>query len=215
MTRRRGLFITVEGSEGVGKSTCMEVISQELVRAGVSIVGTREPGGTALGEAIREVLLDTHWTGMGRDTELLLMFAARAEHIGKVIGPALSRGDFVVSDRFTDATYAYQGAGRGTPHSRIAALEDWAQGDLRPDLTLLLDVDVETGLARAKARGEADRFEREKLAFFMRVRECYLARARAEPERFRVIDTARNIDEVSTDIRNVIRSVVERHVAPA
>lgn len=211
----RGLFITVEGSEGVGKSTCMELIVEELSRSGLKIVNTREPGGTGLGEAIREVLLDTRWTGMARDAELLLMFAARAEHIDKVIGPALARGDCVVSDRFTDATYAYQGAGRGMPQARIATLEDWTQGGLRPDVTLLLDVDVATGLGRASRRGEADRFEQEQQAFFERVRECYLARARAEPDRFYVIDTGRGLDEVGRDVRDVVRAAIERHVAAA
>jgi len=211
----RGLFITVEGSEGVGKSTCMELIVEELARSGLRVVRTREPGGTALGETIREILLDTQWTVMGPDTELLLMFAARAEHIDKVIGPALARGECVVSDRFTDATYAYQGGGRGMPEARIETLEAWTQGELRPDLTLLLDVDVATGLGRASARGEADRFEREQLAFFERVRERYLARAEAEPSRFRVIDTGRDLDEVGTDVRGVVRAAVERHVAAA
>ncbi|MCG6867983.1 MAG: dTMP kinase [Gammaproteobacteria bacterium] len=211
----RGLFITVEGSEGVGKSTCMDLIVEELLRSGLRVVRTREPGGTALGEAIREVLLDTQWTAMGLDTELLLMFAARAEHIDKVIGPALARGECVVSDRFTDATYAYQGGGRGMPEARIATLEAWTQGDLRPDLTLLLDVDVATGLGRASARGEADRFEREQLAFFERVRKRYLARSEAEPSRFRVIDSGRDLDEVGTDVRGVVSAAVERHVAAA
>lgn len=211
----RGLFITLEGGEGVGKSTCMEAVAGELQRAGLTVVRTREPGGTGLGESIRELLLDTRWTGMGPDTELLLMFAARAEHIGQVIRPALARGDCVLSDRFTDATYAYQGGGRGMAQERITTLENWVQGDLRPDLTLLLDVDVETGLERACARGEADRFEREQRAFFERVRACYLARARAEPGRFRVIDTGRSLEAVEVDVRAAVGAAVASHAASA
>jgi dTMP kinase len=166
----KGKFITVEGTEGVGKSTNLEFIRSQLCAAGMDVVQTREPGGTPLGEAIRGLLLDPAFTGMDELCELQLMFAARAEHLGKVIRPALERGQCVLSDRFTDATYAYQGGGRGVDVSVIARLEELVQGDFRPDLTLLLDVPVEVGLARAGQRGSLDRFEQEQIEFFERVR---------------------------------------------
>lgn len=209
---RKGRFVTLEGIEGAGKSGALEHLRALLAAAGVEAVATREPGGTALGEALRALLLG-HREGMDADTELLLMFAARAEHLAQVIRPALAAGRWVLCDRFTDSTYAYQGGGRGIPAARIAVLEEWVQGPLRPDLTLLLDVPPELGLARARGReggaeGAAarDRFEREDLAFFARVREAYLARARAEPARFRVIDAARPWEEV--------RAALEAALAP-
>jgi len=190
-----GRFITLEGIEGAGKSTALAHVAGLLEAAGREVVATREPGGTPLGEALRALLLD-HRNGMAHDTELLLMFAARAEHLAQVIRPALAAGRWVVCDRFTDSTYAYQGGGRGVPEARIAALEGWVQGPLRPDLTLLLDVPPETGLARARGGGVGDRFEREDVAFFERVRAAYLRRAEAEPGRFRVIDAARPLEAV-------------------
>ena len=209
---RRGRFVTLEGIEGAGKSGALAHLRGVLAAAGIGAVATREPGGTALGEALRALLLD-HRNGMEADTELLLVFAARAEHLARVIRPALAAGRWVLCDRFTDSTYAYQGGGRGVPAERIAALEEWVQGPLRPDLTLLLDVPPELGLARARGReggaegaSARDRFEREDLAFFARVREAYLARARAEPARFRVIDAARPWEEV--------RAALEEALAP-
>jgi dTMP kinase len=194
----RGRFITVEGIEGAGKSTQMEAVRRFLDGEGLTVVVTREPGGTPLSEAVRALLLDPGNRGMAADTELLLVFAARAEHIHKVIRPALDAGDWVLSDRFTDATFAYQGGGRGIAPERIAALEEWVQGDLRPDLTLLLDLPVETGMARIAERGQPDRFEREARDFFQRIR--YLERAAAEPGRFRRVDAGAPLDEVSAAV---------------
>ena len=202
---RRGRFITVEGGEGAGKSTCLDFIRRHLEAAGRSVVVTREPGGTPLAEAIRELLLGQRGMGMADDSELLLVFAARADHLARVIRPALERGDWVLSDRFTDATYAYQGGGRGLDPARIALLEQFVQGDLRPDLTLLLDLPGATGLARAAGREAApDRFEREALGFFERVRAAYRARAAAEPERFRIIDSSRPLDQVTAHLAEVL-----------
>jgi len=196
----RGRFITVEGIEGAGKSTQMDVLRRFLDAKGIPVVMTREPGGTPLGEAVRALLLNPDNGGMSADAELLLVFAARAEHLHKVVSPALESGNWVLSDRFTDATYAYQGGGRGIAQARIAALEQWVQGDLRPDLTLLLDVTVETGMARITARGQPDRFEREDGAFFQRIRDNYLQRATAEPRRFRRIDASAPVERVSQEV---------------
>ncbi|OGI42464.1 MAG: dTMP kinase [Candidatus Muproteobacteria bacterium RBG_16_64_11] len=201
MPTHRGLFITLEGIEGAGKSTHLAFLREHIEAAGVSLVVTREPGGTALGEEIRELLLHSADNSMCADTELLLMFAARAEHLNKIIKPALADGHWVLSDRFTDATYAYQGGGRGLPAARIRALEEWVQQGLRPDLTLLLDIPVAQGLRRAGTRGAPDRFEREHAEFFERVRAAYLSAAAREPERFRVIDTAPEIPAVQTQLR--------------
>ncbi len=201
----RGRFITVEGGEGAGKSTCLEFLRDHLEAAGRRVVMTREPGGTPLAERIRELLLGHHAGGMADDCELLLVFAARADHLARVIRPALARGDWVLSDRFTDATYAYQGGGRGLDVARITQLEALVQGDLRPDLTLLLDLPVAAGLARAAGRAEApDRFESEAAAFFERVRAAYLERAAREPERFRVVDAGRPLDQVTGQLREVL-----------
>lgn len=187
----QGRFITIEGIEGVGKSTHVPGLVRALEAAGRAVEATREPGGTPVANRIRAVLLDPDGDAPAPETELLLMFAARAEHLATRVRPALARGRWVVCDRFTDATYAYQGGGRGLAAERIAALEDWVQGALRPDRTLLLDLPVETALERARGRGTPDRFERETVAFFERARAVYLERARAEPGRFRVIDAAR------------------------
>jgi len=196
-----GKFVTVEGSEGVGKSTNIGFIKDVLESSGKEIVLTREPGGTAPGERIRDILLDNKINTMSDDTELLLMFAARAQHLAEVIKPALEQGKWVICDRFTDATYAYQGGGRGIDTSRIATLENWVQGDLRPDLTILLDINVNEGLERAGQRSEPDRFELEKQAFFERVRNAYLKMAKDNPERFRTIDAGKPLNDVQAQIK--------------
>ncbi len=205
----KGCFITIEGIEGVGKSTNLAFVCECLEAAGKNVLQTREPGGTPLGEEVRELLLGHTHDGMAPDTELLLMFAARAEHIAAVIQPALAAGEWVVCDRFTDATYAYQGGGRGVRAEDIATLEEWVQGPLRPDLTLLLDLPAELGLARAGRRSSPDRFEREQEAFFERVRKGYLARADAEPQRIKVIDATPPLDVVQARIAEVITAFVQ------
>ncbi len=204
----RGLFITLEGGEGAGKSTNLAFIRQWLQRAGHEVVVTREPGGTELGERVRDILLHSKQLHITPESEMLLMFAARSEHLAKVIRPALAAGKVVLCDRFTDATYAYQGGGRGLPAERIASMESWVQGDLRPDLTLLFDVPVEAGRARAGQRGEPDRFEREDHVFFTRVHATYLARAQAEPGRMRVIDASRALPQVEQQIAAVLEEFV-------
>ncbi|MEE4659329.1 MAG: dTMP kinase [Halieaceae bacterium] len=196
----RGKFLTVEGGEGVGKSTNIAVIEEWMSAQGIAYVLTREPGGTPLAEQIRQLLLDTHDEEVEPVAELLLMFSARAQHIARVIEPALAQGQWVICDRFTDATFAYQGGGRGLPEAWIEQLEQLVQGTLQPDLTLLLDAPVDVGMGRASGRGELDRFEQEQRAFFDRVRACYLARAAAAPGRFRVIDTDRALAPIKQDI---------------
>jgi dTMP kinase len=195
-----GIFITVEGSEGAGKSTNMAFVEDYLRKAGREVVVTREPGGTPLAEHIREVLLGHSYDGMASDCELLLMFAARAEHLDKVIRPALAAGKIVLCDRFTDATYAYQGGGRGIPMDRIAILEQWVQGTLRPDLTLFLDLPVADGMKRAGQRSAPDRFEVQQLEFFDRVRAAYLELARQHPQRYRVIDASVPLEQVQMQL---------------
>lgn len=197
-------FITVEGVEGAGKSTLIDAVRARLEEGGVDVVVTREPGGTQVGEAVREILLDNQQEGMVPEAELLLMFAARVQHVREIIVPALEAERWVVCDRFTDATYAYQGYGRGLARERIGWLEEWLQGDLRPDLTLLLDLPVDTGLARADGRGGPDRFETEQQGFFERVREGYLALAKAQPERFRRIDATQDKAGVRRDVSRVL-----------
>lgn len=199
-----GRFITVEGVEGAGKSTQLAFIRDVLQAAGKRVILTREPGGTGLGEEIRALLLAHRAEGMAADTELLLMFAARAEHLHRVIRPALASGDWVLCDRFTDSTYAYQGGGRGIPMRRIETLEDWVQGGLRPDLNLLLDLPVEEGLIRAGRRNPADRFEGEDYAFFQRVRQAYLELAGKHPQRYRIIDASRPVEAVRTAIAEIL-----------
>jgi dTMP kinase len=201
----RGQFITIEGGEGAGKSTQMERIADWLEGRGRTVVRTREPGGTALAERIRDILLDTRNQELSGLAELLLMFAARAQHLETLIRPALERGDTVLCDRFTDATWAYQGGGRGLPARQIATLEQLVHGDLQPDLTLLLDLPVEQGLERASRRSASDRFEREPEPFFERVRRSYLARAAAEPARFAVIDASPAPETVWGRIEDVLR----------
>ena len=210
MTNKRGLFLTLEGAEGVGKSTNIEYITQYLERRGIEYVLTREPGGTALAEEIRDLLLAVHEEPMSELTELLLVFAARAQHLDKVIQPALSKGKWVVCDRFTDATFAYQGAGRGLSAETIDQLQLLVQGELRPDLTLILDLDPEIGLARAGNRGELDRFELEQQSFFRHVRQGYLDIAQAEPERCKVIDASKPLTDVKLDLLAALEQGLSR-----
>jgi dTMP kinase len=198
------LFITVEGIEGAGKSSNIAFTESLLRSHGHDVLLTREPGGTPLGEELRELLLGHKHDGMNDLTELLLMFAARAEHLHGKILPALEAGKWVICDRFTDATYAYQGGGRQLDTSAIVTLENLVQGSRRPDLTLLLDLPVETGLARAAKRSEPDRFERQKLAFFERVRDAYLQIAREQPARVRVVDASLELDQVQQQISDIL-----------
>lgn len=202
-------FITLEGGEGAGKSTSLAFIRDYFAARGLPLVVTREPGGTPLAEQVRELLLQKRDEAVAPDAELLLMFAARAQHIAGLIAPALARGEWVLCDRFTDATYAYQGGGRGLSRARIAELEAMVQGDLRPGVTLLLDLPVAQGLARAEARAEKDRFESEREEFFERVRAAYRERAVAEPARFRVIDASRPLPEVQAALRAALDAWLE------
>lgn len=204
-----GLFITLEGPEGAGKSTNREYLAERLREQGIDVLLTREPGGTPLAERIRELLLAPSDEPMAADTELLLVFAARAQHLQQVIRPALARGCVVLCDRFTDATYAYQGGGRGLSTARIAQLEQFVQGELRPDLTLVFDLPVEVGLARAAARGRLDRFEQEQRSFFESVRRAYLALAEQAPQRYRVLDAGQSLVQVQADIDALLPSVLE------
>lgn len=210
-TPKRGKFITVEGVEGGGKSSNIHFLSQYLGDKGIDVIVTREPGGTDVAEAIRHVLLDVNLPSMHENTELLLMFAARAEHLQTKILPALAAGKWVISDRFTDATYAYQGGGRGVSLSKISALENWVQGDLRPDYTLLFDLDVELGLQRTRQRGAADRFEQEQVEFFQRIRESYLQMAEKESKRFYQIDAAQSLDKVQQQLIYVIDQLLDKY----
>ena len=204
---QRGRFITIEGIEGVGKSTNVGFVSSELRRVGHVVVVTREPGGTSLGERIRALLLGPE-TRIAPLTELLLMFAARAAHLDEVIRPALSSGKWVVCDRFTDASHAYQGGGRGLPAHTIDALAAVVQGELRPDLTLLLDAPLDVSAARQAGRGQPDRFEQESVEFFQRVRQAYLDLAARDTARIRLIDASRPLAAVQADIRLALRSLV-------
>ncbi|WP_296469942.1 dTMP kinase [Pigmentiphaga sp.] len=194
---RRGRFITLEGVDGAGKSTHLAWLVEQLRRYGLDVVQTREPGGTPLAEKLRELLLTE---SMRLDTETLLMFAARCEHVRTVIEPALAEGKWVVCDRFTDATYAYQGGGRGLPRERIAILEQWVHGDLQPDMTWLFDVPLSVSRERLGRSRALDRFERENDAFFERTRAAYHARAQADPARFRIVDTTRPMAQVREDL---------------
>jgi len=197
MSAVRGKLITLEGGEGAGKSTLLQGLRAHLAQRGVDVLQTREPGGTALGEAVRAVVLDARQQGMCAESEALLMFAARAQLVREVLEPALAAGRWVLCDRYADASYAYQGGGRGMDMRALAQLEAIATEGLKPDLTLLLDLSVAHGRARASGRGEAaDRIEREEDAFFERVRATYLARAAAEPQRFRVLDASLSAEEV-------------------
>lgn len=208
MTTHVGKFITIEGIEGVGKTTNISFVRQWLKQQNIPHIATREPGGTPLAEDIRELLLAPREEQVGEDTELLLMFAARAQHLAAVIIPALEQGNWVLCDRFTDATYAYQGGGRGIAMDKIARLEALVQGELRPDLTMVLDVPVELGLSRALGRSAPDRFEQEKTDFFEKVRACYLERAASNPEQYRVIDASQPLDQVQQDLLAVLNNSV-------
>jgi dTMP kinase len=201
-------FITIEGIEGVGKSTCLAFIQQHLQENQVDFILTREPGGTAVAEVIRQILLHHEGEEMTHEAELLLMFAARSQHIALVIRPALAAGQWVICDRFTDASYAYQGGGRGMPESQIATLETWVQGDLRPDLTILLDAPVEFALNRAKGRSAPDRIESSGLAFFEQARATYLARAKANPTRYHTVDATQDLPAVKAEIQAVLMRMI-------
>jgi len=200
----RGKFITIEGGEGVGKSTNIAYVKSLLEEKGIDCIVTREPGGTPLAEEIREVLLKHREERVVSETELLLMFAARAQHLYQLILPAINEGKWVISDRFTDATYAYQSGGRGVPAEQVALLEKFVQKDFRPSITLLLDAPVEVGMTRARERGKLDRFEEERSAFFNKVRKNYLERAKAEPGRFKIIDATQSLEQVQSNIRQVL-----------
>lgn len=204
----RGMFITIEGGEGAGKTTMMDRMVEWLVARGTKVVRTREPGGTELAEKLREILLDRNTVGLSGQAELLLMFASRAQHLTEVIRPALARGETVLCDRFTDATWAYQGGGRGLPVEDIATLERLVHGDLQPDLTLLLDLPVAQGLQRASRRGVADRFEEESSGFFGRVRQAYLERAASAPERFAVVDASGTVEQVWSQVEVILQQRV-------
>lgn len=204
-----GLFITLEGSEGAGKSTNSDWLAARLREMDVDLVQTREPGGTRLGERIRALLLEPGAPALTAQAELLLIFAARAQHLAEVIRPALARGALVLCDRFTDATYAYQGGGRGLPITSIAALEQQVQGHLRPDLCLVFDLPVAVGRDRALLRGSTDRFEREGAAFFEAVRQTYLNRARLQPARYRLINAAQPLDQVQQQLAELLPSLLQ------
>ena len=209
----RGRFVTLEGAEGVGKSTNVAFVMRFLEDAGCEVVATREPGGTPLAEAIRGIVLSAWEEEVPAHAELLLMFAARSAHLQNLIEPALARGAWVVCDRFVDASFAYQGAGRGIPTVQVEQLQEWVLGTLRPDLTLLLDAGIETGRERAAARDRAratsDRIEAERLDFFARVRDAYLALARAEPDRIKVIDAGASLPEVQRKIAVQLQALLD------
>lgn len=204
----QGRFITLEGIEGVGKSTNLEFVASMIREAGHDLLVTREPGGTPLAEQLRRIVLHREDEPVPALAELLLMFAGRCLHLENRIRPALAAGTWVLCDRFTDATFAYQGGGRGQPAARIEALEEWVHASLQPDLTILLDAEPEIGLARAEARGDSDRFEKERLEFFRRVRAAYLARADQFPARFTIVNAARSLPEVREDIRKQINKIL-------
>jgi len=200
-----GKFITIEGTEGAGKTTAIQAILEVLQTLGVSeTIVTREPGGTDISEKIRNILLDSSLTNMHEDTELLLMFAARAQHWNQKILPFLQKGSWVVADRFVDSSFAYQGGGRNIDFTKISTLENMILQGSKPDLTLLLDIDPEIGMVRAKQRNSLDRFEQEKMDFFARVREVFLLRASQDPDRFVIIDASLSADEVSLKVKNVV-----------
>jgi dTMP kinase len=204
-----GKFLTLEGTEGVGKSTNLAFVREWLASRNIPVIVTREPGGTPLAEQIRELLLAKRDEPVDETAELLLVFAARAQHLAQVIKPALAKGTWVLSDRFTDATFAYQGGGRGLNKSVIQQLEQLVQADLRPDLTLILDIDVKLGLTRASQRGELDRFESETLDFFERVRAAYRERAAVNPANYAIVDAGQTLDKVQQDIDVVLQKLIE------
>ncbi len=207
MANKKGLFITFEGVEGAGKTTNISFIADKLQKAGHEILLTREPGGTTTGEAIREILISKDLPEMHHTTELLLMFAARAEHLKRKIIPALEAGKWVLCDRFTDASYAYQGAGRGIDSNNIRVLENLVQGDLRPDYTFLFDLEADIGLSRAQSRGETDRFEQQHIDFFNRVRAQYLKMAEADKDRYRIINAQFDLKTVQKQISTTLEEL--------
>lgn len=207
----RGKFITIEGTEGVGKSTNIEFIQQWLSQQGIPFIATREPGGTALAEEVRSLLLSPRDETVNETAELLLMFAARAQHLHEKILPALAKGIWVLCDRFTDSTYAYQGEGRGLDKKMIEQLETLVQAEVQPDLTLYLDIDVRLGLERARGRGQLDRFEQEDIAFFERVRSGFNLRAQTHQNRFQIIDASPELAVVQQKISQVLENFVNRH----
>ena len=209
----RGKFITLEGTEGVGKSTNIAAIEKCLTHKGIEFISTREPGGTVLGEEIRDLLLNHRTESMDVMAELLLMFAARAQHISEKIQPALNKGIWVLCDRFTDATFAYQGSGRGVDTRLIKTLADLVQNELQPDLTIVLDIDPRIGLARVQKRGEKDRFETEAIEFFERVRRGYHAQIASQPERFCVVDASQNLEQVSEAIHEIMGAFITKNNA--
>lgn len=205
-----GKFITLEGTEGAGKSTNLNFIKTWLTEQGVEVMTTREPGGTDIGEAVRDLLLNQAYTEMHADTELLLMFASRAQHLQEKILPALAAGKWVISDRFTDASYAYQGGARGMGFERIADIERWVQQGVQPDTTFLFDLPIEIGMARVASRGnETDRFEQEKHDFFKKVRDAYLMRANQTPARYEILDASQSLEAVQAAIVNRLKSLID------
>lgn len=205
---KRGRFITVEGVEGAGKSTNLALIVERVRHAGISVVQTREPGGTAFAESVRELLLAPRDEVVDSTAELLLMFAARSQHLHALIEPALAAGQWVVCDRFTDATYAYQGGGRQLGFDKVARLEELVQGDRRPDRTFFLDLPVEQGMTRVNSRGSKDRFELEQMAFFERVREAYHRLIAADPARYILIDASQELPQVQRDVTAAVDALV-------
>ena len=208
--QERGLFITFEGVEGAGKTTNISFIAEKIRKAGHQILLTREPGGTTTGEAIRKILISKELPEMHHITELLLMFAARSEHVHRKILPALEQGTWVLCDRFTDASYAYQGAGRGIESEKIRMLENLVQDTLRPDFTFLFDLEANIGLARAQSRGETDRFEQQHIDFFNRIRLRYLEMVKAEPQRFRLIAAQHELKHVQQQITQKLEEILRQ-----
>ncbi|GLR64281.1 dTMP kinase [Marinospirillum insulare] len=214
MSEQKGRFITLEGGEGVGKTTNINFITAQLDAAAIPWVKTREPGGTPFAEAVRNLLLASDTDAPSHLTELLLMFAGRADHLDKVIRPALAKGIWVICDRFTDASYAYQGGGRGQSETQLALLEKLVHSDLQPDLTLLLDMPVEAASLRVDNRGQQrDRFEQEQLDFFQRVRDAYLQRAHQHPLRFRLVDASLNLEAVKTQVGEYLKPLIDEALA--
>jgi len=212
MSKLRGLLLTFEGTEGAGKTSNLQHAKALIEASGRTVIVTREPGGTKVGEKIREVLLNPDLPAMHADTELLLMFASRAEHYQHKILPALTAGSWVLCDRFTDASFAYQGGGREIDVRRIEALENWVLAKFKADRTFLFDLPVSIGLSRAKARGAADRIELEEVAFFERIRQCYLLRAEKEPARFSLIDAAQSLEVVSDQVGAAVDELLTKSV---
>lgn len=209
MNNFAGKFITLEGTEGAGKSTNLIFIKDWLSNHNIDVLTTREPGGTEIGEAVREILLNTNHTEMTPETELMLMFSARNQHIQEKIIPALEAGKWVVSDRFTDASYAYQGAARGVEYQRIAELEQWVQQGFRPNMTFVFDLSIEEGMKRVKSRGEqTDRFEQEQKSFFEKVRKSYLHRASQSPKKYKVLDASNSLNHVQQQIEQTLKELI-------